>query len=46
MPRIQLNALKFYNFSYYYKINVNDINLWGHMGIPEITFYLRIVSSL
>jgi len=43
MPRIQLNALKSYNFSYYYKINVNDINLWGHMGIPEIIAIIHIV---
>ncbi|MEJ5361317.1 MAG: thioesterase family protein [Spirochaetota bacterium] len=43
MPRIQLNALQAYNFSYYYKINVNDINLWGHVGIPEIIAIIHIV---
>jgi acyl-CoA thioesterase FadM len=43
MPRIQLNALQAYNFSYYYKINVNDINLWGHMGIPEIIAIIHVV---
>ncbi|MDH7552800.1 MAG: thioesterase [Spirochaetota bacterium] len=43
MPRIQLNALKAYNFSCYYKINVNDINLWGHVGIPEIIAIIHVV---
>lgn len=43
MPRIQLNPLPAYNFSYYYKIKVNDINLWGHVGIPEIIAIIHIV---
>ncbi|MCX8124524.1 MAG: thioesterase family protein [Spirochaetes bacterium] len=42
MPRLQLNELSVYSFRYHYKININDINIWGHVGIPEMIAIIHL----
>ncbi len=42
MPRIKLAVQSVYHFSHAHIVNVNDVNMGGHVGIPQLIAVLHV----